>query len=260
MIVPKKLVERVKHFLGLNQYETQLWLALLNHGIATAGELAEAAGVPRSRSYDVLESLAKKGLAVIKAEGRPIKYVAVPPEQALNNLKRYYEIVSEDRKEMLESMKNSALVGSLSDIYKKGEAVMEFPELLGLVRERRNVFTHLTTLLNRAEKTVRIMAAPRDIQELNMFYLDVIRAAKARGVKVQIIVPRGASVGELAKYAEVKETGEKIPRGVVVDSKEAMMLFTDPSEVHHSFDSGVWVSSNYIANTMNQFFEGVWNE
>ena len=87
MIIPRNLVERVKHFLGLNQYETQIWLALLNSGIATAGELAEAAGVPRSRSYDVLESLAKKGLVVIKAEGRPIKYVAVPPEQALENLK-----------------------------------------------------------------------------------------------------------------------------------------------------------------------------
>ena len=46
MIIPKRVVGRVKHFIGLNLYETQIWLALLSHGVATAGELAEAAGVP----------------------------------------------------------------------------------------------------------------------------------------------------------------------------------------------------------------------
>jgi len=260
MIIPRNLVERVKHFLGLNQYETQIWLALLNSGIATAGELAEAAGVPRSRSYDVLESLAKKGLVVIKAEGRPIKYVAVPPEQALENLKRYYGIVSEERKAYLENLKSSTFVKNLTEIYRKGEAVMEFPELLGLVRERKNIFTHFTTLLNRAEKSVRILATPRDIQELNMFYLDVLKAARARGVNIQIITSPGTELGEIGKYAEVKHASTPVPRGIIVDGKEAVVLFTDPNEVHHSFDSGIWVTSNYVADALNRFFEEVWNE
>ncbi len=260
MIVPKRLVERVKHFLGLNQYETQLWLALLTHGIATAGELAEAAGVPRSRSYDVLESLAKKGLAVIKAEGRPIKYVAVPPEQALENLKPYYGVVAEDRKVNLENMKSSPIVKNLADVYKKGEMVMELPELVGLVRERKNLFTHFATLLGRAKSAVRIMATPQDLRELNMFYLDMIRNAKARGVKVQILAPKGADVGELKKYADVKEFSAPMPRGIVIDGSEAMMMFMNPGEVHKSFDAGVWVNSGYVAQTMNRFFEDAWNE
>jgi len=260
MIVPRKVVGRVKHFIGLNLYETQIWLALLSHGVATAGELAEAAGVPRSRSYDVLESLSKKGLTVVKSEGRPLKYMAVPPEQGLENLKRYYEMSSETIKDSLESLKNSAIIKELSTIYKKGEMVMELPELIGLVREKNNVFSHLSTILNRSKNIVRIMATNTDVNELNAFYIDNIKNARSRGVKVQILIPNGADAGELGKYADVKTVTKPISRAIVSDSKESMVMFMDPQGVHPTFDSGIWVNSPYVSKTVNKLFEEAWDE
>jgi len=38
--------------------------------------------VPRSRCYDVLESLEKKGFIISKI-GKPLKYIAVPPEEVV---------------------------------------------------------------------------------------------------------------------------------------------------------------------------------
>jgi len=61
MIVQKSLLLKLKEF-GLNIYESKLWTALLSMGVATAGELSDVANVPRSRTYDVLESLEKKDL------------------------------------------------------------------------------------------------------------------------------------------------------------------------------------------------------
>jgi sugar-specific transcriptional regulator TrmB len=258
MIVPRKVVDRVKHFIGLNLYETQIWLALLSHGVATAGELAESAGVPRSRSYDILESLSKKGLVVVKSEGRPLKYMTVPPEQGLNNLKRYYEMSSEGFKDRLEGLKSSKMVGELSDIFKKGEMVMDLPELIGLVREKNNVFSHLSTILNRSKNVVRIMATPYDVAEFNKFYIGNIKNAKSRGVKVQVLVPAGTDAGELAKYAEVKQIERPISRAVVADGKEAVMMFMDPEGVHPTFDAGIWVNSSYIAATIDRLFEEAW--
>ena len=75
---------------GLNTYESKLWTALLSRGISTAGELSDIAGVPRSRSYDVLESLEKKGFILMKV-GKPIKYVAVPPSEVLERVKKQIE-------------------------------------------------------------------------------------------------------------------------------------------------------------------------
>ncbi|RJQ17958.1 hypothetical protein C4573_00830, partial [Candidatus Woesearchaeota archaeon] len=56
MIVQQDFVKKLKDF-GLNSYEVKIWTALLSRGVSTAGELSDIANVPRSRSYDVLESL-----------------------------------------------------------------------------------------------------------------------------------------------------------------------------------------------------------
>lgn len=259
MIVKKRLVGRARHFLGTNLYETRLWLALLNHSISTAGELAEAAGVPRSRSYDVLESLAEKGLVIIKSEGRPLKYAAVPPQTGVENLKKFYEMESEDSKARFDTFRESSMAGQLKDIYKKGEQVMEMPEITGLVRQKNNVFSQIATLMGRAENSARLMLTESDVDELNAFYVDAFKDARARGANVQIIVPEGTNAGELGKYADVKEHGGPMTRSVVVDDKETMMMFMNPDEVHHSFDAGVCVTSPHTANTLGKLFQGVWD-
>ena len=79
MIIKPELVNQIKEYFGLNIYETKVWLALLGKGIASAGEIAEISRVPRSRTYDVLESLEKQGFAVMKL-GKPVKYIAVKPK------------------------------------------------------------------------------------------------------------------------------------------------------------------------------------
>src|SRR3989338_4423553 len=79
------LMDLKKHF-KLNIYEVKIWTSLLTRGIASAGELADISGVPRSRCYDVLESLEKKGFIIMKI-GKPIKYLAVKPEIILERVK-----------------------------------------------------------------------------------------------------------------------------------------------------------------------------
>ena len=50
MIVKPELVKQIKEYFNLNIYETKVWIALLSKGIASAGEIAELSGVPRSRT------------------------------------------------------------------------------------------------------------------------------------------------------------------------------------------------------------------
>ena len=90
MLVKTDLVNRIKDYFDLNIYETKVWLALLGKGVASAGEVAELSRVPRSRTYDVLESLEKKGFAIIKL-GKPVKYIGVKPNLILEKLKNNVE-------------------------------------------------------------------------------------------------------------------------------------------------------------------------
>src|SRR5690242_3289871 len=51
---------------GLNKYEAEAYAALLQHGPLTGYELVKRSEVPLSRSYEILERLASKGLALVQ--------------------------------------------------------------------------------------------------------------------------------------------------------------------------------------------------
>ena len=65
MIVKEELLSKLRRYFNLNLYEVRIWTALLSRGVSTAGELSDIGNVPRSRAYDVLESLEKKGFVVM---------------------------------------------------------------------------------------------------------------------------------------------------------------------------------------------------
>ena len=65
MIVKEEFLNKLRQFFGLNLYEVRIWTALLSRGVSTAGELSDIGNVPRSRAYDILESLEKKGFVVV---------------------------------------------------------------------------------------------------------------------------------------------------------------------------------------------------
>ena len=89
MVLDKKIVSELRRLFDLNLYEVNIWVHLLSRGVSTAGELSDLSNVPRSRSYDILESLEKKGFVVMKL-GKPIHYIAVPPEEVIT---RYKDLV-----------------------------------------------------------------------------------------------------------------------------------------------------------------------
>ncbi len=76
MIIREEFLSRLRKIFDLNLYEARVWTALLSRGVSTAGELSNISDVPRSRTYDILESLEKKGFIVMKV-GKPIKFIAL---------------------------------------------------------------------------------------------------------------------------------------------------------------------------------------
>ena len=87
MIVKEEFLSRLRKIFDLNLYEVKVWTALLSRGTSTAGELSNISDVPRSRTYDILESLEKKGFILMKL-GKPIKFVAIKPEEVVERVKK----------------------------------------------------------------------------------------------------------------------------------------------------------------------------
>ncbi len=67
--------------MGLNAYEIDAYIVLLEGGQMTAMEVSQEAKVPYSKMYEVLNSLKEKGW-IKSSESRPFKYYPVPPLEA----------------------------------------------------------------------------------------------------------------------------------------------------------------------------------
>ncbi|MFB6131277.1 MAG: TrmB family transcriptional regulator [Salinigranum sp.] len=96
--------------LGLSEYESRTYRALLRTGPTTAKKLSRASDVPMGRVYDVLNSLEQYNLVRSQTSSRPKKYVAVEPDTALDRL------VADRKRELAERARQyDELVADLVD-------------------------------------------------------------------------------------------------------------------------------------------------
>ena len=71
--------------IGLNKYEAEAYSTLLSEGSLTGYELGKRSQVPLSRSYEILERLVQKGLALVQP-GDPPRYAAQQPRRWQKNI------------------------------------------------------------------------------------------------------------------------------------------------------------------------------
>ena len=69
----KKIISLMQN-IGFTQYESQVYLALLQQSHITGYELAKTSGVPASKIYHILNKLTDKEM-VLAIDSHPKKYV-----------------------------------------------------------------------------------------------------------------------------------------------------------------------------------------
>jgi len=72
--------------IGLNKYEAEAYYTLLSQGPLTGYELGKRSPVPLSRSYEIIERLLQKGLALAQP-GDPPRYTATNPDLFLGRVR-----------------------------------------------------------------------------------------------------------------------------------------------------------------------------
>ena len=261
MIVRKDFLKKLKDF-GLNTYESKLWTALLSRGVSTAGELSDIANVPRSRSYDVLESLEKKGFIIMKI-GKPIKYIAVPPEEIVQRVKKKIEEESKLQLEALEELNGSSIIDELKLLHKNGVELIEPGDLTGIIKGRNNLYNHLEASMKQATKTVVIFTTKEGLIRKSDAFKVVFKKLAEKGVSIKIAAPLDNDVSSivvsLKDVAEIKDMKDTKARYCIVDGKEVTFMLLDDAEVHPTYDCGVWINTPFFAKALQSQFDSLWN-
>jgi len=263
MVLKDEMLARLRRTFDLNLYEVKIWVALLSRGVSTAGELSNMAGVPRSRTYDILESLERKGFVVMKL-GKPIQYIAVAPEDVVERAKKNLKEDTEEKVKEIEKMKGTEMIKTLEGLYKKGVNFIEPSELSGALKGRANIYSHIESLIKGAKQSVTIVTSEEGLGRKFDSLKSALESAKKRGVSVKIAAPIADESSEVVKklkaLGEVRQIKDLDGRFILIDGKHTIMMVLNDKELHPNYDIGVWLNSPSIASAMNTMFEATWDK
>ena len=260
MIVKEEFLKKLKMAFDLNEYEVKIWTSLLSKGVAAAGELSEISNVPRSRSYDVLESLEKKGFVIMKI-GKPIKYMAIKPMEIMDRLKKDLSIASGEKLKSIEKIKDTETFREAELLYKQGIEHIDASDLSASFKGRTNINSQFDSLLKKAEKSVLIMTTEKGL--LRKKELLKAAAKKMKNIKIRIAAPivskeAKKAAEELKKIADIRHIDKISARFCLIDSKELLFMMMDDDKVHESYDTAVWVDSPFFTKALESLFEQSW--
>lgn len=252
MIVKQELIKKIKDYFDLNIYETKVWLALLTKGVASAGEIANISGVPRSRTYDVLESLEKKGFAITKL-GKPVKYLGVKPNVVLEKLKRNAMKNAEERVDILSRIKDSNEFSELENLYTEGIQPVKREDISASLKGKSNISNQIKEILQDAEKEVIICTEADEIASKLKLFSQTFKRLKSSKIKIKLALSGDEKlIDQLSKKFNVKIKKINISaKFFIVDKKEILFYISKNNEE----DIAIWLNSVFFAEAFSGLFE-----
>jgi sugar-specific transcriptional regulator TrmB len=158
--------------LGLKEYEARCFVALSRRPKGTAKEISEISAVPRTRVYDAIRVLERKGLVEVQ-HSNPKQFRAVSVDEAIETIRAEFVERTETLREALRDMDPAELA--------EEEAVSH--EVWSLSGET-GIDARMQQLIDEAEREI-LLVSRHDVMFSDAL-LDRFRAANDRGVDIVV--------------------------------------------------------------------------
>ena len=198
--------------------------------------------------------------------GKPIKFVALKPEEVVERVKRNLVLHAQERSKRLEQLKGDQVLDELTSLFSTGVKFVEPSDLSGSLRGRQNMYNHLDMMIRGAEKSITIVTTPDGLNRKIEALMPALEKAKKRGVSIKVAAPISGEnhkiAKDLSKVAEVKDTTNSKMQGrfTIIDSNQLLFMLMDDKSVHPNYDVAVWLSTPYFAQALEGMFEQAWGE
>ena len=236
--------------IGMTMYEAQAYVTLTSLISATADEVSQNSGIPRSKIYDVLKKLNEKQFLEIE-DGRPLTY----------NVKSPVEVLTREKERLNSEIDDT--ITRLTYVYENGMSQVQAPiwriygvekiiaqEIEIIKRAKKSINMRIgflfegegdaliKALKNRTDLMVNILASP--VCYINNEKVDIINLFKENDINIQ-----------KADIPFVKL--------IISDSKEMMHTYTkfseDKREVIPETAIGIWNKYEDIAKNYDDRFK-----
>lgn len=249
MLLQKETLGELKQRFKLNIYEVKIWTSILSRGVSAASELAEISGVPRSRCYDVLESLEKKGFIVMRI-GKPIKYIAVQPEAVVDRVQRKLQEEAEQQVDAVEKISETDIFRDLELLHKTGVKKLDAENVTDHIIGRINVNRFIKAMMLRAQKSLTIVTNEEGVKT---------KAKMVKKLKDTLTKKRVSITFYTNKPHDLRQSGDinmistkHNIRFINIDNEEIFFIMPDKDA---TIFSGVWIKSPSFVGIIARLLE-----
>ena len=246
------LLNALKQQFDLNIYEAKIWTALLSRGVASAAELAEISKVPRSRCYDVLESLEKKGFIIMKI-GKPIEYIAVKPDVILERVKKEREAVAQEQIALIDSVKQDAVFGELELLHGSGVKHVDIISISKSIVGRTAINKQIKSLLRGAQDRIIMVSDAHGIEKNVKPLKSLVPHLRKKGVEVAVYAPHDKRVAK--KLSGVRYVDHKTDSSFILVDGKHVIFMASSSGVVPEYEVAIWIESPFFVQAMQALFE-----
>ena len=214
-MIEKSLFTKLQNF-GLNQYEAKAYVALLSTGTSNAYSISKTSGIPRSRIYDILESLTNRGVVMFEETSDNIKnYTALPTNVFLERIREEWSSTYNDVEKELKLIESKE---KKEDVY------------VSTVKGEKNILTFCRNLIHDAKEQVVISIWNHMYSELLTDLQECIkRGCNVSGITFEVQNP--ISTLDKHRINKLHNTIEKKPWFILsIDGKR--LLYGHSSELN----------------------------
>ena len=234
--------------LGLTEYETAAYLALVAGGQISASDISSRSKVPYSRIYDVLGRLEEKAFIQVQ-RGRPTIYIAKAPTEVA----RLVRMAWEDKIETASSI----VVNELQPRFER--EVQASSRDVWLMHGRAAILAKALEMLESARDEVKLSVPSLDMGMEDLTAI-VERVLRVKAPSVQVLTSRGAeSFGlPIPSQVEIRTRDRVFGAGLIVDEQQTLIMLSG-SEGNESF-LGIYSSHVVFAAMARAYFDSLWSE
>lgn len=230
-----KIINELKN-LGLTEYESKAYLALLKEYPQNGYTLSKNSGIPRSRIYEVLDGLTKKQIVFEYEKEKATVYTPLEPKLLMEKLRVDFESV-------ITSVDNYT-----TDLFQHSELSEEDKTLFG----NDKIIEMIKLLIGEAKERISLSIWDEELIHIN----DVLKTAQDRGIMVRgIYFGSHNPIEELVSHRRIQRyIAEKEERYIIViiDNKHlisgVVSRGTDSKATWSSDSSVIDISNDFIAH------------
>jgi len=248
-LLPTKDMMSLLLELGLNKYESMVYLTLVSEGISTAKNISDITSIPYGKVYEIINLLSSKGFVAL-LPSKPMKCQAVSPREAV-------EMTKDKQQDKFRKLEKQ-LLKELEPVFAETRKFTESKSSFLVINGRANVNNKIEELIAKAKKQIRILVSENGLKRL-VIHKEPLLEAKARNVELQICSRITKDNHEDAcsmAFCQLKHASEMASQLFLFDNKEALMIepVPDDDNIMYGRDIGVWIASDAFAKLLEHSF------